>query len=77
MQTKNILLTGCAKNLENTLCLLPDPFFLMTEQEISFIPFLGSDPFISDPSKLHELGWKHAVELEDGIKMMYTWYVDN
>lgn len=29
---------------------------------------------LTDPSKLHGLGWKHKVELEDGIKMMYTWY---
>ena len=34
MQTKNILITGCAENLENALCLLPDPLFW------------GSDPFI-------------------------------
>lgn len=30
---------------------------------------------LTDPSKLHELGWKHKVELEDGIKMLYDWYL--
>jgi len=29
---------------------------------------------LTDPSKLHSLGWKHKVELEEGIKMMYNWY---
>jgi GDP-L-fucose synthase len=29
---------------------------------------------LTDPSKLHSLGWKHKVELEDGIKTMYEWY---
>ncbi|MCF6309094.1 MAG: GDP-L-fucose synthase [Sulfurimonas sp.] len=29
----------------------------------------------TDPSKLHELGWKHKVELVDGIKMTYDWYI--
>ena len=29
---------------------------------------------LTDPSKLHELGWKHTVELENGISKMYTWY---
>lgn len=32
---------------------------------------------LTDPSKLHSLGWKHKVELEDGIRTMYTWYLDN
>lgn len=32
---------------------------------------------LTDPSKLHALGWKHKVELEDGIKSMYAWYLNN
>jgi len=32
---------------------------------------------LTDPSKLHALGWRHKVELEDGIKMMYEWYLKN
>jgi GDP-L-fucose synthase len=32
---------------------------------------------LTDPSKLHSLGWKHKVELEDGIKTMYEWYKEN
>jgi GDP-L-fucose synthase len=31
---------------------------------------------LTDPSKLHSLGWKHKVELEDGIKKMYSWYIN-
>lgn len=30
---------------------------------------------LTDPGKLHSLGWKHKVELEDGIKTMYKWYL--
>ena len=30
---------------------------------------------LTDPSKLHGLGWKHKVELEEGIKKMYDWYI--
>ena len=29
---------------------------------------------LTDPSKLHRLGWRHTVELEDGIERVYTWY---
>jgi GDP-L-fucose synthase len=32
---------------------------------------------LTDPSKLHNLGWKHKVELEDGITNIYEWYLKN
>ncbi len=30
---------------------------------------------LTDSSKLNKLGWKHTVELNDGIKKIYLWYV--
>ncbi|MAP55652.1 GDP-L-fucose synthase [Altibacter sp.] len=30
---------------------------------------------LTDVSKLHALGWKHKVALEDGIQKMYQWYL--
>ena len=30
---------------------------------------------LTDPSKLHALGWRHKVELEEGIKRVYEWYL--
>lgn len=32
---------------------------------------------LTDPSKLHALGWKHKVEQKDGIKTVYSWYLRN
>ena len=32
---------------------------------------------LTDPTKLHNLGWKHNVRLEDGITTMYEWYLNN
>ncbi|MDR0509462.1 MAG: GDP-L-fucose synthase [Rikenellaceae bacterium] len=29
---------------------------------------------LTDPSRLHSLGWRHSVELEQGIGMLYGWY---
>lgn len=29
---------------------------------------------LTDPSKLHVLGWKHKVELKEGLKKVYKWY---
>jgi len=34
----------------------------------------GTMKKLTDVSKLHALGWKHKVELEDGIRKMYAWY---
>ena len=30
---------------------------------------------LTDPSKLHGLGWKHKVSIEEGISRLYEWYV--
>ncbi len=32
---------------------------------------------LTDVSKLHSLGWKHKVSLEEGIRRLYEWYVNN
>lgn len=37
----------------------------------------GTPRKLLDVSKLHSLGWKHNVELVDGVKMVYQWYKDN
>jgi GDP-L-fucose synthase len=31
---------------------------------------------LSDVSKLNSLGWRHKVEIEDGLRMMYDWYIE-
>jgi len=31
----------------------------------------------TDVSKLHALGWHHKMEIGDGIKKMYAWYVND
>jgi GDP-L-fucose synthase len=30
---------------------------------------------LTDPSKLHQLGWHHQIEIEQGIKQLYHWYL--
>jgi GDP-L-fucose synthase len=37
----------------------------------------GTPRKLMDISKMHELGWKHKVDLEQGIQMTYDWFVDN
>jgi len=35
----------------------------------------GTMKKLTDPSKLHALGWRHSVELTEGIRQMYDWYL--
>ena len=37
----------------------------------------GTMKKLTDVSKLHNLGWKHNVELHEGIERMYRWYIAN
>ena len=36
----------------------------------------GTMKKLTDPSKLNGLGWKHQVEIEEGIEKMHKWYVN-
>jgi GDP-L-fucose synthase len=44
--------------------------------EIKFDPTKpdGTPRKLTDPSKLHALGWKHKIELKEGIKLVYDFY---
>ena len=37
----------------------------------------GTPRKLMDVSKMKEIGWQYATELEDGIKKTYQWYVEN
>jgi len=30
---------------------------------------------LTDPSKLHSLGWCHKVEVDEGVERLYRWYI--
>ncbi len=32
---------------------------------------------LTDVTKLHQLGWKHSVSLEDGIQRLFQWYLSS
>lgn len=37
----------------------------------------GTPRKLMDISKMHGLGWKHKVDLEEGIKKTYNWFLEN
>lgn len=30
---------------------------------------------LTDPSKIHSLGWHHSIEIEEGVEKLYNWYL--
>lgn len=37
----------------------------------------GTPRKLQDVSRMHGLGWRHKVELEEGIRRTYQWYIEN
>jgi len=37
----------------------------------------GTPRKLMDISKMHALGWKHKIELQEGIQKTYTWFLEN
>ena len=37
----------------------------------------GTMKKLTDPSKLNGLGWKHQVIIEEGVKRIFEWYINN
>lgn len=37
----------------------------------------GTPRKLMDVSKMHQLGWKHKVKLEEGIQKTYDWFLEN
>ena len=37
----------------------------------------GTPQKLLDVTRLHELGWKHSINLPDGIRSSYKWYLEN
>jgi GDP-L-fucose synthase len=37
----------------------------------------GTPRKLTDVSKIHSLGWKHKIELEEGVKLAFDWFVEN
>lgn len=37
----------------------------------------GTPRKLMDVSKMNALGWKHQIELDDGIKLTYNWFLNN
>ena len=37
----------------------------------------GTPQKLLDVSRLHDLGWKHNIELQEGVESTYRWFLDH
>lgn len=60
----------------------------LSELIVSAVGYKGSIEFdtskpdgtmkkLTDVTKLHELGWQHQVDIEEGVNRMYKWYLED
>ncbi|MGD9932035.1 MAG: GDP-L-fucose synthase family protein [Mangrovibacterium sp.] len=66
---KEISIRDLAEQIKKTTGFQGDLVFDITKPD-------GTMRKLTDPSKLHQLGWKHQIEIEEGISRMYTWYTN-
>jgi len=37
----------------------------------------GTPRKLADASRIHAIGWRHKIGLEDGIRETYQWYLEH
>ncbi|MDP5229189.1 MAG: GDP-L-fucose synthase [Cellulophaga sp.] len=63
----DISIKGLAKLIQETVGFQGKLYFNTNKPD-------GTMKKLTDPSKLHALGWKHKVALSQGVQKMYAWY---
>ncbi|MBS2097112.1 GDP-L-fucose synthase family protein [Carboxylicivirga linearis] len=67
---KELKISGLAKIIKETIGFSGNICFDSSKPD-------GTMRKLTDPSKLHNLGWKHKVDLEEGIRLMYQYYLES
>jgi GDP-L-fucose synthase len=65
---KDISIKGLAYLIKDIIGFKGDFYFNTSKPD-------GTMRKVTDVSKLHSLGWRHAIELKEGIKKIYKWYM--
>lgn len=65
---KEISIKHLAETLKEKLGFKGELYFNTTKPD-------GTLRKLTDPSKLHSLGWHHQIEIDEGIERMYEWYL--
>ncbi|MFA7570641.1 MAG: GDP-L-fucose synthase [Sulfurimonadaceae bacterium] len=66
--------TGIDISIKELATLIQDIIGFKGELKFNIDKPDGTMVKLTDPNKLHSLGWNHKVELQEGIKKIYEWY---
>jgi GDP-L-fucose synthase len=69
--------TGIEISIKDLSCLIKDTIGFKGELVFNTSKPDGTMRKLTDVSKLHSLGWKHKIEIEEGVKKMYKWYTNS
>ncbi|MDD3876073.1 MAG: GDP-L-fucose synthase [Bacteroidales bacterium] len=69
--------TGKEISIYNLAHLIKDTIGFKGELSFNSAKPDGTMRKLTDPSKLNQLGWKHKIEIDEGVKKMYNWYLNN
>jgi len=67
--------TGKEITIRNLAKLIKEKIEFKGEIEFNTSKPDGTMRKLTDPSKLHSLGWHHKIEIEEGIMKLYDWYL--
>lgn len=67
---KDVSIKELAETIQNTIGFKGNLVFNVDKPD-------GTMRKLTDVSKLNSLGWKHKIELEEGIKKAYDWYLNH
>jgi GDP-L-fucose synthase len=65
---KDISIKNLAKLICETIGFEGEIFFNESKPD-------GTQRKLTDVCKLHNLGWEHKIEIEEGVKKLYEWYI--
>lgn len=67
--------TGKEISIKNLAVLIAETINYMGDVKYDTSKPNGTMRKLTDVSKLNTLGWKHTVEIDEGVKRLYEWYV--
>lgn len=67
---KDVSIKELAETIKKTIGFNGDLIFNTSKPD-------GTMRKLTDVSKLNKLGWKHKIELEEGLKRVFNWYLEN
>lgn len=68
--------TGKEVSIKELACLIKDKVGFKGEIVFDTSKPDGTMRKLTDPSKIHSLGWHHQIEIEEGIEKLYNWYLE-